>query len=95
EQVGRTPDHVAVVFEDVHLTYQELNDRSNQLGGYLREHYDIHSDDLLGIKLERSEDMIVGILGILKSGAAYVPIDPNYPQERIDYMISDSQCKVV
>ncbi|MFP3577845.1 AMP-binding protein, partial [Brevibacillus sp. SIMBA_040] len=66
EQVGRTPDHVAVVFEDVHLTYQELNDRSNQLGGYLREHYDIHSDDLLGIKLERSEDMIVGILGILK-----------------------------
>ncbi|MFK7002139.1 amino acid adenylation domain-containing protein, partial [Flavobacterium oreochromis] len=94
EQVLKTPDNVAVVFENVELTYQELNEQANQLGAYLRENYQIQPDDLIAIKLERSEKMIVAILGILKSGAAYVPIDPAYPQDRIDYIEQDTQAKV-
>ncbi|MFP3599150.1 amino acid adenylation domain-containing protein, partial [Chryseobacterium sp. SIMBA_029] len=93
-QVNKTPDHVAVVYDEVSLTYRELNEFSNQLGSYLREHYDTHSEDLVGVKLERSEKIPVVLLGILKSGAAYVPIDPNYPQERIDYIENDSKAKV-
>jgi amino acid adenylation domain-containing protein len=95
EQVDKTPDNVAVVFEEVELTYYDLNEKANQLAYYLRENYSIQPDDLIGIKLDRSEMMIVTILGILKSGAAYVPIDINYPQERIAYIEKDSNCKVV
>ena len=95
EQVERTPDNVAVVYEGTELTYRELNDCSNQLGNYLRSRYSIQPDDLLGIKLERSEWMIITILGVLKSGGAYVPIDPDFPQDRIDYMLEDSNCKVL
>ena len=95
QQVERTPDAVAVVFEERSISYRELNERANQLGDYIRKRYKIKGDDLIGIKLERSEKMIVGILGILKSGGAYVPIDPGYPEERIRYMIEDSKCKVV
>ncbi|WP_202704568.1 AMP-binding protein, partial [Flavobacterium sp. UGB4466] len=85
EQVEKTPDHVAIVFENKELTYRELNERSNQLAHYLMDNYSIQPDDLIGIQLERSEWMIVSILGVLKSGGAYVPIDPQYPEERIDY----------
>ncbi|ASW74386.2 hypothetical protein IQ37_04790 [Chryseobacterium piperi] len=95
EQVSRTPGNIAVVFEDMELTYSELNEYANQFGDYLRHNYQIQADDLVGIKLERSHRMIVGILGILKSGAAYVPIDPEYPQDRIDYIEGDSQVKLV
>ncbi|TRX30262.1 amino acid adenylation domain-containing protein, partial [Flavobacterium sp. ZT3R18] len=95
EQVLRTPDHTAVVFEGKSLTYRELNEKSNQLAYYLRETYDIQSDDLVGIKLDRSELMITAILGTLKSGGAYVPIDVNYPEDRIAYIEKDSNCKVV
>ncbi|MFH6990654.1 amino acid adenylation domain-containing protein, partial [Flavobacterium collinsii] len=95
EQVEKTPNNIAVVFENTELTYKELNERSNQLANYLRENYSIKADDLVGIKLDRSEIMIITILGILKSGAAYVPIDVNYPQERIDYIEKDSNCKAV
>ncbi|SHL03955.1 non-ribosomal peptide synthetase [Flavobacterium chilense] len=95
EQVQKTPDNIALVFEDKKYSYQELNKFSNQFGTYLREEYDIKADDLIGIKLERSEKLIVAILGILKSGAAYVPIDPNYPQDRIDFIKKDTQNKVV
>jgi amino acid adenylation domain-containing protein len=94
EQAAKTPDHIAVVFEDRELTYGELNARSNQLAHYLRENYDIQPDGLIGIKQERSEWMIISILGVLKSGGAYVPIDPDYPQERIDYIEKDTNCKV-
>ncbi|WP_281322352.1 non-ribosomal peptide synthetase [Flavobacterium aestivum] len=94
-QVDKTPDHIAVVFEEKELTYEELNEQANQLGSYLRENYKIKTDDLIGIKLDRSEKMIITLLGILKSGAAYVPIDPSYPQERIDYIEKDSNCKIV
>lgn len=95
EQIEKTPDNIAVVFEDKELTYQELNAEANQLGCFLRELFQIVPDDLIGIKLERSERMILAILGVLKSGAAYVPIDPSYPQERIDYIEKDSNCKIV
>ncbi|MFV8347164.1 AMP-binding protein [Flavobacterium sp. ZB4P13] len=95
EQVEKTPDNIAIVFKDVKLTYNELNEKTNQLGSYLRENYLVAPDDLIGIKLERNEDLIIAILGIIKSGAAYVPIDISYPQERINYIEKDSNCKVV
>ena len=95
EQVDKTPDNVSVVFDQVELTYKDLNEKANQLAYYLRDNYSIKPDDLVGIKLDRSEMMIITILGILKSGAAYVPIDINYPQERIAYIEKDSNCKVV
>ncbi|UWY30341.1 amino acid adenylation domain-containing protein [Flavobacterium sp. TR2] len=95
EQVASTPNNIAVVFEDIQLTYQELNEKANQLSFYLREHYAVEPDDLIGIKLNRSEKMVITVLGILKSGAAYVPIDVNYPQERIAYIEKDSNSKIV
>ncbi|OXA89994.1 non-ribosomal peptide synthetase [Flavobacterium hercynium] len=95
EQVAKTPNNIAVLFEETTLTYQELNEKANQLGHYLRANHAIKTDDLIGIKLERSENMIVTLLGILKSGAAYVPIDLAYPQERIEYIEKDSNAKIV
>ncbi|KAA1243793.1 non-ribosomal peptide synthetase [Aquimarina sp. RZ0] len=95
EQVVKTPDNIALIFGDKELTYKELNGRANQLAAYLQENYDIRVGDLVGIKLERSENLLVVILGVLKVGAAYVPIDINYPQNRIDYIEKDSNCKVV
>jgi amino acid adenylation domain-containing protein len=95
EQVEKTPDNIAVVFENKAFTYQELNKLSNQLADYLRENYSMQADDLVGIKLERSKNLIVAVLGILKSGAAYVPIDPNYPQDRIEFIINDTQSKTI
>ncbi|MFD2943347.1 amino acid adenylation domain-containing protein, partial [Flavobacterium notoginsengisoli] len=94
QQVKTTPDAVAVVFEEEEISYIELDKRSNQLGLYLREQ-GVQPEDLIGICLERSIEMIVGILGILKSGGAYLPIDPEYPLERIDYMLNDARVKVV
>ncbi len=95
EQVRKTPDNIAVVFEDVELTYKELNEKANIVGHYLRNNYDIKPDEFVGVFLDRSEKMIIAILGILKSGAAYVPIDPEYPKGRIDYMLEDFNPKVV
>ncbi|WP_449384837.1 amino acid adenylation domain-containing protein [Chryseobacterium piperi] len=94
EQVDKTPENAAVFFENTELTYRELNEQANQLGDYLRQKYQLKPDDLVAIKLERSEKMIVSIFGILKSGAAYVPIDPNYPQERVEYIEKDTKTKV-
>lgn len=95
EQVEKTPGHIAVVFENIELSYAALNEQANQLGNYLRQNYNIKSDDLVAIKLERSEQMIIAVLGVLKSGAAYVPIDMNHPQERIDFILKDTQAKVI
>ncbi|MFH6948149.1 amino acid adenylation domain-containing protein, partial [Flavobacterium sp. FlaQc-51] len=95
QQVLQAPDNVALVFGETILTYRELNEKSNQLARYLRERYQIQADDLVGIKLDRSELMIVSILGILKSGGAYLPIDMNYPAERIAYIEQDSNSKAV
>ena len=89
EQVEKTPDNVAVVYEEKQLTYRELNERAYQLARVLRDR-GVRPDSIAGIMVERSIEMIVGILGILKSGGAYLPIDPLYPKERIEYMLSDS-----
>ena len=83
EQVKKTPDSIAVVFEDEQVTYRELNTRSNQLAHYLSA-LGVAPERLVAICLERSVEMIVSILAVLKAGAAYVPIDPNYPIERHD-----------
>ncbi len=94
EQVERTPNDVAVVFEEQQLTYNELNRRANQLAHYLQS-LGVKPDELVGICVERSLEMIVGLLGILKAGGAYVPLDPDYPQERLSFMLEDSQLKVL
>ena len=88
-QAARTPDAVAVALDDQHLTYGTLNARANQLAGKLRA-CGAGPDRLVGLAVERSLDMAVGLLAILKSGAGYVPLDPNYPQDRLAYMIADS-----
>lgn len=95
EQVLKDPNQTALLFEEVEYSYETLNERSNQMASYLRSNYKINSGDLVALKLERDEWMIVSMLGILKSGAAYVPVDPGYPPKRIDYMISDSRCKLL
>jgi amino acid adenylation domain-containing protein len=94
EQVERNPHNVAVVFENQSLTYRELNSHANQLAYYLQE-LGVKSDTLVGICVERSLEMIVGILGILKAGCAYVSLDPDYPQERLSFMLEDSQVKIL
>nr|CAC01604.1 peptide synthetase [Anabaena sp. 90] len=94
EQCLRTPDAVAVVFENQQLTYHELNCRANQLAHYLRSH-GVGADVLVGICVERSLEMIVGLLAIFKAGGAYVPLDPEYPQKRIQFMLKDSGTSVL
>jgi tyrocidine synthetase III len=95
EQAAKTPDNVALVFRDKKLTYRELNEEVNQLAAYLKTNYNIQPDDLVAVKMEKNEWMIVSILAVHKSGGAYVPIDPEYPQDRIDYMLEDSKCKLL
>ncbi|MEH2077516.1 MAG: amino acid adenylation domain-containing protein, partial [Nostoc sp.] len=94
EQVELTPDAVAVVYENQHLTYRQLNSRANQLAHYLKS-LGVKADVLVGICVERSLEMIVGLLGILKAGGAYVPLNPEYPQERLTFMLEDTQLSVV
>jgi len=94
EQVQRTPDAVAVVFEDQQLTYQQLNCRANQLAHYLQS-LGVKPDVLVGLCVERSLSMVVGLLGILKAGGAYLPLDPDYPQERLSFMLEDAQVAVL
>src|SRR5437763_621412 len=89
EQVERTPDAVAVVFEDQRLTYRQLNVRATQLGHYLRS-LGVGPERLVGICVERSLELLVGILGILKAGGAYVPLDPAYPAERTRFVLEDA-----
>lgn len=94
EQVRRTPQAQAVLFEEHCLTYSQLNARANQLAHFLRAR-GVGPDALVGICLERSVEMLVGLLGILKAGGAYVPIDPNYPADRIEYMLENSAPRVL
>ncbi|TQV85989.1 non-ribosomal peptide synthetase [Aliikangiella coralliicola] len=93
-QVKRTPDKVAVVFGQQQLTYQQLYERSSTLALYLQQQ-GVRPDSLVGLCVERSLDMLVGIFGILQAGAAYVPLDPDYPDDRLAYMIQDSQADIV
>ena len=93
-QVEQTPDAVAVIFENTQITYQQLNQRANQLAHYLIS-LGVGTQDLIGICLERSLEMVVGLLGILKAGAAYVPLDPAYPAERLAFILADTQTPII
>jgi amino acid adenylation domain-containing protein/non-ribosomal peptide synthase protein (TIGR01720 family) len=86
-----SPDAIAVVFKEEAITYERLNGRANQLAGYLRRQ-GIGPDHIVGLCLERSIELVVSILGILKAGAAYLPLDPTYPEQRLRVMIEDSGC---
>ena len=92
QQVKRTPDQTALVFEQASLTYDELNCRADLLACHLRQ-LGVGADVLVGLFVERSLDMVVGILGVLKAGGAYVPLDPSFPHNRLAYMVEDSQMK--
>ncbi|HLP62280.1 MAG TPA: amino acid adenylation domain-containing protein, partial [Candidatus Deferrimicrobium sp.] len=108
EQVEQTPDHIALVGADlrvcpsrnacnvgnVNLTYRQLNEQSDRLAGLFIEK-GILPDNIIGIMMERSVEMIIGIMGILKSGGAYLPIDPEFPKDRIDYMLKDSNAAIL
>ncbi|MBO1051113.1 MAG: amino acid adenylation domain-containing protein [Dolichospermum sp. DET73] len=93
-QVEKTPNAVAMVFKNQTLSYQELNQRANQLAHCLQS-LEVKPDVLVGICIERSLEMVIGLLGILKAGGAYVPIDPNYPQERLNFMLEDAQISIL
>jgi amino acid adenylation domain-containing protein len=93
-QVARTPAATAVVYQGTGLTYELLNRRANQLAHYLRSR-GIGAEVLVGLCLERSLEMIVGVLGVLKAGGAYVPLDPTYPHERLAFMTKDARLSLV
>ncbi len=101
EQVERTPDNIAVVYKDESITYRELNEKANRLGHAIRGHYriiykeDILPDTPIGICMTRGVGMVVAILGILKAGCAYIPIDPAYPADRLRFMMDDALAPLV
>ncbi|MFQ5617056.1 MAG: amino acid adenylation domain-containing protein, partial [Anaerolineales bacterium] len=94
EQAERTPDAIALVFEDQKMTYRELNRRANQIAHHLRKS-GVGPDVLVGIAVERSLEMVVGLLGILKAGGAFVPLESAYPKERLAFMLEDTQTPVL
>ena len=101
EQVKKTPENVALVFEGEQLTYGELNEKSNQLARHIRAQYicktkqALKPDTLIALCLNRSLEMVIGILGVLKAGGAYVPMDPSYPEGRVEYMLEDTRAEMV
>ena len=95
EQVRKTPNNIAVVFENQKLTYKELNEKANSLARYLINEKNIKRNNIVLILLNRSLEMMISILAVLKSGAAYLPIDPTYPKNRINYIVEDSKCNLV
>jgi len=101
EQVKRTPDNIAVVYKDESITYNELNEKANRLGHAIRGHYrtiykeDILPDTPIGICMDRGVGMIIAIMGILKAGCAYMPIDPAYPSDRLRFMMDDALAPLV
>ncbi|NOU19052.1 MAG: amino acid adenylation domain-containing protein [Bacteroidales bacterium] len=96
EQAEKSPEEVALVYEQQKLTYKELNEKSNQLARHIQTQYkqrtnqSLNSDSFIALYLDRNLEMVVGILAVLKAGGAYVPIDPGYPQERVDYILEDT-----
>ena len=93
-QVARSPNAIAVVFEDARLSYGGLNAQANRLAHHLRRR-GIVADDVVGLCVERSLDLVIGVLGVLKAGGAYLPLDPSYPQARLAYMIEDARPKLI
>jgi amino acid adenylation domain-containing protein len=94
EQVARTPGAVALVYEQEKVTYSELNEKADRLAHYLQS-LGVGPESLVGLCVERSVEMMVGVLGILKAGGAYVPIDPAYPAQRLSFMLADAQVSVL
>ena len=94
QQVAKTPDAIALVYQNEQLTYEELNSRANQLAHYLQT-LEVNLEDKIGICIERSPLMVISILAILKAGCAYVPLDPAYPSARLALMIEDVQCPIL
>ena len=94
KQVEKTPDDIAIVFEDKEMTYRELNERANSLAYKLREN-EVTNNTVVGILLERSFEMLISMLAVLKSGGCYIPIAPDYPKDRIEYMIEDSVATII
>lgn len=94
EQVARTPEAIAVVYQNSRLTYHELNAHANRLAHHLRQ-LGVGNESLVGLCMERSLEMVVGLLAILKAGGAYVPLDPTYPAERLAFMLEDSCAEVL
>ncbi len=95
KQVSLIPDQTAIIFGDKKISYQLLDQKSNKLAHYLLKNYKVNAEDLIAVKLERSEWLVVSLLAILKLGAAYVPIDVDYPEDRITYIENDSNAKLV
>ncbi|RCJ21836.1 non-ribosomal peptide synthetase [Nostoc minutum NIES-26] len=93
-QVEKTPDAIALIFQDQQLSYRQLNQRANQLAHYLQK-LGVKPEIRVGICLERSWELVVGLLAILKAGGAYIPLDPKYPQERLAFMLQDAQAPVL
>ncbi len=93
-QVEKTPDAIALIFANLELTYRELNNRANQLAHYL-QNVGVQPETLVGICMERSIEMLVGILAIMKAGGAYLPLDPTYPKERLAFMLEDAQLSLL
>ena len=93
-QAAQTPDRVAVIFEHQHVTYRELNERANQLAHYLQS-LGVGPDTVVGLCLERSPAIVVGVLGILKAGGAYTPLDPRYPTQRLAFLLADTRMTVL
>ncbi|HEY9194980.1 MAG TPA: amino acid adenylation domain-containing protein, partial [Mucilaginibacter sp.] len=94
QQVAQTPNAVAVTFEDETVTYQRLSDKANSLAKYLQAH-GVKTETIVPICIGRGIEMIIGILGVMKAGGVYVPFDPEYPQDRIDYMLKDTGANLV
>ncbi|WP_025742494.1 non-ribosomal peptide synthetase [Aquimarina pacifica] len=101
EQVAKTPDAIALVYEGQELTYKDLSSRSNQLARHIRSVYkartgkELETDTFIALCLDRSLELVIGILGVLKAGGAYVPIDPSYPKDRIDYILEDTGSELI
>ena len=93
-QARRTPEAVAVLFEDRALSYAALEAHANRLAHHLQS-LGVGPETMVGLLVERSPEMVVGLLGILKAGGAYLPLDPNYPRERLAFMLADAGCPVL
>ncbi len=95
QKAKEVPDKIALIFGNSKLTYKQLNDKANQLANFLKKEKQIKNNSFIGLMVNRSLEMFIGILAIIKAGCAYIPIDPEYPKERIIYMIEDSNCNIL
>ncbi|NOQ23738.1 MAG: AMP-binding protein, partial [Bacteroidales bacterium] len=95
EQVDKAPDNIALVFDQEQITYRELDNKSNQIAHYLRFECEVSIDESIGIYMDKGANVIIAILGILKSGCGYLPLSVSYPEERIKFMINDTSTRII